>query len=86
MTWISGTLVFVLIWWTALFAVLPIGIRPDPAGKAPGGWRGAPTRVRIARILLLNTLLTAVLWFLAYWLISSDWLSFRSGWMAMPND
>ena len=86
MTWVSGVLVFVLIWWTALFVVLPIGIRPDPSGEAPGGWRGAPTHVRVGRILLLNTALTVLLWFVAYWLITADWLSFRSGWFAMPGD
>lgn len=86
MTWVSGILVFVLIWWTALFVVLPIGIRPDTSGSAPGGWRGAPSHVRLGRVLLWNTALSVLLWLVAYWLISSEWLSFRSGWFAMPND
>ena len=30
MTLVSGIVVFVLIWWTVLFAVLPIGINPAP--------------------------------------------------------
>ena len=28
MNWFTGIVLFVIIWWTALFAVLPIGTRP----------------------------------------------------------
>ncbi len=82
----SGIVVFFLVWWTALFIVLPIGIRPDAEGAAPGNWRGAPTQVRILRIVLLNTALSALIWLSLHAVISSDFLSFRSGWLAMPNE
>ena len=33
MGWVSGLVVFFLIWWLTLFAVLPIGTRPNPGGR-----------------------------------------------------
>ncbi|MBP0445682.1 DUF1467 family protein [Roseomonas sp. SSH11] len=86
MGWVAGTVVFFLVWWTVLFAVLPIGIRPDPEAAAEGGWRGAPQHVRVLRIVLLTTLVSIVIWCGIEWLVRSDWVSFRSGWLAMPAD
>lgn len=82
----TGVIVYVLIWWTALFAILPIGTRPDPAGDASsGGWRGTPERPLLLRKLLATTAVSAVLWLGVYALVESDWLSFRSGWFALPE-
>lgn len=82
----TGVIVFVLIWWTALFAVLPIGTRPDSRGDAAsGGWRGAPERPLLLRKVLATTAISAVLWLGVYALVESDWLSFRSGWLALPE-
>ena len=86
MTVFTGIIVYVLIWWTALFAVLPIGTRPDPEGDpSAGGWRGAPERPLLFWKILATTVLSAVLWLGAYALIESDWISFRSGWLALPE-
>jgi predicted secreted protein len=87
MTWFTGAVVYLLVWWTALFAVLPIGTRPDAEGDpAAGGWRGAPQRTLLGRKILGTTLLSAVIWLGIYALVESDWLSFREGWLAMPGD
>lgn len=87
MTWFSGIIVYLLVWWTALFAVLPFGTRPDPDGDpAAGGWRGTPQRPLLLRKLLATTLVSAVIWVGIYALVESDWLSFRSGWLAMPEN
>ncbi len=56
--------VFFTIWWVALFAVLPFGVRsreeaglgPAPAGSDPG----APVAPRLARAALWTTLIAAV--------------------------
>ena len=85
MGWVSGIVVFFLIWWTALFAVLPIGARPNPEGDPETGWRGVPERPRLLSKVLLTTLVSAVLWLGVYALIESEWLSFRSGWLALPE-
>lgn len=85
MTWFTGTVVFLLVWWTALFCVLPIGTRPDPDGDiAAGGWRGAPVAVNLGWKVVGTTVLTAVIWLGLWVLIESDWLSFRTGFLAMP--
>ena len=84
MTWFSGVAVYVLVWWTALFAVLPFGTRPDPEGDPQaGGWRGTPERPLLARKLIVTTILSALIWLGIYGVVESDWLSFRSGWLAM---
>lgn len=86
MTWFTGIVVYLLIWWTALFCVLPIGTRPDVVGDpAAGGWRGAPVAAHLGRKLVGTTILSALLWLLVWWLVESDWLSFRTGILAMPS-
>ena len=86
MTLFTGAVVFVLVWWTVLFCVLPIGVRPDSDGaETPGGWRGAPLKAHLGRRILATTVVAAILWVGIYFLIESDWLSFRTGFLAMPN-
>ncbi|MXP63207.1 DUF1467 family protein [Roseomonas sp. M0104] len=86
MNWFTGFVVYFLVWWTVLFAVLPVGIRPDPDGQAPGNWRGAPEAPGIGRKALWTTVVATVVFLGIYSLITSDWLSFRHGWLAMPID
>ncbi|MBR0679086.1 DUF1467 family protein [Roseomonas eburnea] len=87
MTWFTGIVVFLLVWWTALFCILPIGARPDPEGDpAAGGWRGAPVAANLGWKVLATTALTVVIWVGIWFLVESDWLSFRSGWLALPSD
>lgn len=87
MTWFNGTVVFILVWWTVLFAVLPFGTRPDPDGDpATGGWRGAPERPLLLRKLVATTLVSVVIWAGIFAIVESDMLSFRSGWLALPVD
>ena len=82
----TAFVVFVMIWWVVLFAVLPFGTRPVDVETEAGGWRGAPERPLLVRKLIATTLITAVLWLGAMTVIRSDWLSFRHGWLAMHAD
>lgn len=83
MDWFTGVIVYLLIWWTALFTVLPIGTKPvEDADPEAGGWRGAPTRPLLGRKLIGTTLVSAVLWLGVYALIESNLVSFREGWFA----
>jgi len=75
----TAFVVYTLIWWTVLFAVLPFGTRPVAEPDAATGWRGAPERPLIGRKLLATTVISAVLWGVAMLIIWSDWWSFRSG-------
>jgi predicted secreted protein len=84
MSWFTGAVLYVLIWWTVLFAVLPWGTRPVAEADEATGWRGVPAQPRMALKVLATTLVAAVIWVLCALLIESSWLSFRSGWLALP--
>jgi predicted secreted protein len=77
--------IYLTIWWTVLFAVLPVGTRPVSEADEHTGWRGAPARPRLGMKALATTLISALIWFGAYALITSDWLSFRHGWLMLPD-
>ncbi|HUN41432.1 MAG TPA: DUF1467 family protein [Acetobacteraceae bacterium] len=86
MGWFTGCVVYLLIWWTVLFAVLPIGTRPAQNTDPRAGWRGAPEHPRMLMKVLVTSLVAAVIWFGADLLISSDYMSFRHGMFAVPQD
>ena len=78
MGWFTAAVLYVLIWWTVLFAVLPFGTRPvADADDETGGWRGAPERPQILRKAIATTVVTTVLWAGGVALIRSPYLSFR---------
>lgn len=82
MGWFTGSILFVLIWWTALFAVLPLGQQPEADPDPVSGFRGLPKRPRVGRAMLRTSLVSALLWLLLEALIRSDLLSFRHGVLA----
>ena len=82
----TGVVLYVLIWWTVLFAVLPLGTRPVEKADESSGWRGAPEHPRLLMKVVITTLIAAVVWLAAWWLITSPYVSFRHGWFAAPND
>lgn len=86
MTWFTGCVVYVLIWWIVLFAVLPVGVRPAAGADPQSGWRGLPQAPRLWRVVLVTTLIAGFVWLCADLLISSDWISFRHGYFAAPED
>lgn len=86
MGWFTGLVVYLLIWWTVLFAVLPIGVRPAADADPHSGWAGAPENPRMLMKVAITTLIAAVIWVGADLLISSDYMSFRHGMFAAPQD
>jgi predicted secreted protein len=83
MNWFTGIVLFIIIWWTALFAVLPMGTRPVQQPDAASGWRGAPEQPQLLKKVIVTTIVSVVLWGAAYALITSDYLSFRHGILAI---
>lgn len=55
--------VYVVIWWTVLFAVLPIGVRTqgEDGVVVPGTPASAPTRPRLVRVAVITTIVSGVL-------------------------
>ncbi len=76
MNLISGIFVYFLIWWTALFAVLPWGNAP---AKVPvnGHSTGAPANPRLKMKFIATTIVSAILWLLVFCLIKLDIIDFH---------
>ena len=75
---VFGTfVVFVVIWWCAFFALLPMGVRPVDA-PPPEHFHGAPDRqglwLKAAGATLIAVLFTALAWFA----IAEDWFDLRA--------
>ena len=76
MTWLTGVMVYIVIWWMVLLTVLPWGVKV-PDNPEPGHATSAPQNPMMGRKALVTTLIAAVLWGAAYWLIESEWLTLR---------
>lgn len=72
----SGIVVYVIIWWSVFFCMLPIGMR-QPDQRVAGEMPGAPAKPDLKRKAVWTTLLSLVLWGGVYWFIKSDLFSFR---------
>ena len=55
--------IYVVLWWTVLFAVLPIGVRTQGEDDAvvPGTPESAPTAPRLLRVVVVTTLVSGLL-------------------------
>ena len=76
MAWVTGIIVYVLVWWITLFAVLPLWVTPTEPGD-PGHPAGAPQLPRMLLKMAITTVLSALIWLAIYILVKSPWLSFR---------
>lgn len=76
MSWATGVMVYLVIWWTILFAVLPLGVRRvENPGR--GQETGAPERPDLRRKALITSVVAAVLWIAFYLFHQADILNFR---------
>ena len=76
MGWVSGVVVYFLVWWVTLFAVLPLWVTPAEPGD-PGHAAGAPARPRLLLKAAITTGVSAIIWLVIYAIVKSPWLSFR---------
>jgi predicted secreted protein len=76
MSWATGIMVYLVIWWTILFAVLPLGVRRvENPGR--GQEQGAPERPELLRKAAITSVVAAVLWIAFYLFHQADILNFR---------
>jgi predicted secreted protein len=76
MSWVTGIVVYFLVWWVTLFAVLPLWVTPaDP--DDPGYGAGAPARPRLLLKTVITTVVSAVIWLVIFAVVKSPSLSFR---------
>ena len=66
---VTGIIVFLLIWWVALFTVLPFGHVRDHDGT--------PKKANIKKKFLWTTVLSIVIWGMLFAFIKADVISFR---------
>jgi predicted secreted protein len=65
-----GVAIYLVIWWTVLFAVLPIGVRTqgEDGVIVPGTPESAPTAPRLLRVVVLTTAISALV-FAGLWVL-----------------
>ncbi|WP_309643433.1 DUF1467 family protein [Phenylobacterium sp.] len=67
--------IFLTIWWTVLFAVLPLGtVSHSEAGidKGDGGDPGAPVDPKLKKKFITTTWVAAVLWTILFLVLKFD--------------
>ncbi len=70
----NGVLIFILIWWVTLFAVLPIGVRgqAEDNNVVPGSEPGAPVQANMLKKIIITTIASIILFGIAYLMITND--------------
>ncbi len=75
MTFVSGTMVFFVIWWIVLFLVLPFGI--DIEEKPRRGFAtSAPNNPKLRKKFFITTALTALIWGIIQFVMVNHLVSF----------
>jgi len=89
MNWFSLLVMYLIIWWVVLFAVLPIGVKGQAESDevVKGSEPGAPVDSQIKKKFLITSAIATVLWIIACGLIVSGWLSWDMfGALVKQND
>ena len=77
--WITMLGVYLICWWTVLFAVLPLGMNQrEQARPTDGGQGGAPDKPDLKRKFITTTWVSAIVWAVAMVLVFI-------GWMPLPD-
>src|SRR5256885_3271466 len=75
MNWLTGIVVYILVWWVTLFAILPLWVTPaDP--EEPGFAAGAPRRPLMLRKVAATTRGGTIILVGLSVLVSRPWRSF----------
>lgn len=81
---VSGIVVYLMIWWVVLFAVLPWGVRPS-SEPLVGNTQSAPEFPRLGKKFLITTVISLLVWLVVYGLITSNVISFYDMAQDMAN-
>ena len=73
---VSGIVLYILLWWWVLFMVLPIKASP-PKNIIHGHATSAPDNPYILKKIISATIISSLLWLLAFYIVSLDIISFR---------
>jgi len=89
MNWFSLLVMYLIIWWVVLFAVLPIGVKGQAESDdiVKGSEPGAPVDSQIKKKFIITSAIATVLWVIACGLIVSGWLDWSMfGALVKQND
>lgn len=91
MNWFTALATFLILWWLALFIVLPIGVRGQAEENdiAHGTEPGAPVLSNMGRKALWATGLAIIFFAITYFVISTGYVTWErlGSWMGMtPPD
>ena len=74
MDFVSGLVVFILLWWWVFLMSLPFGIKmPDEVES--GHATSAPEKPMLCRKITISTAIASVLFIIVYWIIDSEFIS-----------
>ncbi len=74
MDFVSGLVVFILLWWWVFLMSLPFGIKmPDEVES--GHATSAPEKPMLRRKITISTAIASVLFIIVYWIIDSEFIS-----------
>ncbi len=76
MSWVTGLLVYIVLWWLVLFITLPFGVRAQE-NPQPGTVASAPEKPRLWLKAGLTTVVAGLLWGLFWWALELKLVSFR---------
>jgi len=71
------TLTFVMIWWMIFFITLPIGVQRDESPEK-GNAVSSPKNANLLKKAIITTIITAILTFTFFFLLSNGYLDFMS--------
>ena len=81
MSWFTGVCIYLTIWWTVLFAVLPLGVTSHAEAGidlGDGGDPGAPVDPKLKKKFITTTWISAILFALL-------WLTLHFHLITLPN-
>ena len=74
MDFVSGLVVFILLWWWVFLMSLPFGIK-TPDEVESGHAASAPERPMLRRKVTISTAIASVLFAIVYWIIDTGFIS-----------
>lgn len=73
------TAIYITVWWTVLFVILPLGMNQrDQTQPTDGAQWGAPENPRLKKKFITTTWVAALVWVFIMLLV-------YIGWMPLPN-
>ena len=74
MDFVSGLVVFILLWWWVFLMSLPFGIKTPDVVKS-GHATSAPEKPLLRRKVTISTVIALVLFTIVYWIIDTGFMS-----------